>query len=138
MVMEKCTLEVTTAMENMDTVMSFVEEHSQCIENDKITQQLMIIAEELTLNVFNYAYDGRQGEFILSITHEPEHRWVVMEFRDRGKAYNPLSRLDPDVGVPISERKIGGLGILISKRLTDEQSYVRENGQNVLTVKKNY
>lgn len=136
--MEKHTLEVTVAIENMGAVMAFIEEHTAFIDNPKVARQLIIVVEELSLNVFNYAYDCKQGKFALSIANDPTRRRVTMEFCDSGKPYNPLLWDDPSVNIPLSERKIGGLGIFMSKKLTDEQSYVREGGQNILTVVKNY
>jgi len=135
---EQHTLEVSVAIENMAAVMAFIEEHTASIENPKIARDLAVVVEELSLNVFNYAYDGQQGNFALSIWCDTERRKVTMEFRDSGKPFNPLLLADPDLDAPISERKIGGFGVMLSKKLTDEQRYVRENGRNVLTVVKNY
>ena len=35
--------------------------------------------------------------------------------KDKGTAFNPLEKEDPDLGASVSERKIGGLGIYIVK-----------------------
>lgn len=136
--MEKHRLEVTVAIENMAAVMAFIEEHTALIGNPKLAYNLAMVVEELSLNVFNYAYDGRQGNFSLSIINDTEQRKVIMEFCDDGKPYNPLLLGEPDVNTHISKRQIGGLGIMMAKKLTDQQHYVRENGQNILTVVKNY
>jgi len=98
---------------------------------------LLIVGEELAVNVFKYAYDAT-GSFALTIDVDPDARKVSMEFRDSGREYNPLDKPDPDTGASISERQIGGLGIMFSKRLSDEQCYVRESGENVFTVVKSY
>jgi anti-sigma regulatory factor (Ser/Thr protein kinase) len=136
--MEKHTLEVAASMENMNAVMAFMEEHTKFIENLKTSYHLAIVTEELATNIFNYAYDGRAGKLAFSISNDPERRRVIMEFRDSGKEYNPLLQEDPDITGHVSERKIGGLGIMMAKKLSDEQGYVREGGQNVLTVIKKY
>jgi anti-sigma regulatory factor (Ser/Thr protein kinase) len=134
----KHTLEVTVAIENMDKVMAFIEEHTTHIPNPKVAGQLVMVVEELALNVFNYAYDGQSGFFSLSIETFPEQACVVMEFRDRGKEFNPLSQAEPDVSLPIDKREVGGLGIMLSKKLTDTQNYIRDGGENVFTVTKKY
>lgn len=136
--MEKHTLEVTVAIENMETVMAFIDKHTASIGNPKLARNLAMVVEELSLNVFSYAYDGREGNFSLSIINDAERRKVTMEFSDSGKPYNPLLVSEPDIHASLPERPIGGLGVMISKKLTDEQHYVRENGHNILTVIKNY
>lgn len=136
--MEKYTFEATAAIENMEAVMAFIEERTASIDNPRIARNLAMVVEELSLNVFNYAYDGVRGKFSLSIAIDRERRRVVMEFCDVGKPFNPLLQQAPDLDLPLSEREIGGLGIVLSRKLTDEQSYVREDGKNILTVVKYY
>jgi anti-sigma regulatory factor (Ser/Thr protein kinase) len=134
----KHTLEVTTAIENMSKVIAFAEENTKFLENRKAARQLAIVTEELAVNIFNYAYGGQRGKFTFSITNDHKERRIIMEFRDSGSEFNPLLREEPDITKDIFKREIGGLGIMMSKKLTDEQHYVRENGQNVLTVIKKY
>jgi serine/threonine-protein kinase RsbW len=45
---------------------------------------------------------------------------------------------DPDVTADVDERKIGGLGVFLIKKLKDEVRYRRENNRNILnlTIKK--
>jgi anti-sigma regulatory factor (Ser/Thr protein kinase) len=42
----------------------------------------------------------------------------------------------PDVSLGVEERPIGGLGILLVRKIMDTVSYSRENDQNVLTMSK--
>lgn len=136
--MEMCNygMEVLTKANNMERVMSFVELCVKDIGSPKASHQLALVGEEVAMNIFSYAYGDTPGTFFLKIKLCPEHRKVSMEFRDRGKPYNPLMHTEPDLDVHISERNIGGLGIMLSKKLTDSQSYKYENGQNVLLVEK--
>ena len=48
--------------------------------------------------------------------------------------YNPLLQDDPDVNMPLKDRKIGGFGVFLAKKMSDELTYRRENRQNILTV----
>ena len=63
---------------------------------------------------------------------------VTLRFRDRGIPYDPLARQDPDITTPAEERQIGGLGILMTKKLMDEVRYEYRDGQNILTLKKKF
>ena len=51
-----------------------------------------------------------------------------------GKKYNPLKNKNPDITSDLKDRKIGGLGVFLAKKLSDKISYAYENGKNVLTV----
>jgi anti-sigma regulatory factor (Ser/Thr protein kinase) len=135
---EKYTLEVAAAVENMAAVMAFAEEHIASVGDPKTARQLATVAEEASLNVFKYAYDGRQGMFALDICLDSQNRKIIMEFSDSGKPFNPLLRDGVNVNLPVSQREIGGMGITLIKNFTDEQRYVRENGRNILTVAKYY
>ena len=59
-----------------------------------------------------------------------------MTFIDDGIPYDPLAKADPDIGVPIEERPIGGMGIFMVKKLADMITYKRYSNRNFLTVGK--
>lgn len=59
-------------------------------------------------------------------------------FSDSGVPFDPLKREDPDVTLPADERPVGGLGIMMVKKLMDSVGYERKDGRNVLTVLKNF
>ena len=71
---------------------------------------------------------------MISVTVDGETAGI--EFRDRGIPFDPLARPDPDVTLSAEERGIGGLGIYMVKKTMDEVLYRRENGENVLTIRK--
>ena len=62
---------------------------------------------------------------------------VTITFIDRGVPYDPLAKEDPDVTLSAQERKIGGLGIFMTKKAMDDVSYEYKDGQNILTLIKN-
>ena len=59
-----------------------------------------------------------------------------MTFCDEGSPYDPLGRTDPDLTLDAEERQIGGLGILMVKKLMDEVIYEYRDGKNCLTMRK--
>ena len=60
---------------------------------------------------------------------------VAMTFIDDGKAFDPTSEVaEPDIGVALEERKIGGLGMFMVKKMSKSLSYRREDGKNILSV----
>lgn len=110
--------------------------HKACNEwniNEELTNKIDMCGEEIFANIAFYAYpEGVNGtiETQLSLSNEN----LILEFKDSGIEYNPLERPDPDINLPPEERPIGGLGIFMTKKMTDDISYKRENNSNILTL----
>jgi serine/threonine-protein kinase RsbW len=96
---------------------------------------LQIVVEELVTNVIHYG-GVPPGEPACSVILTAGAGELVIVIRDRGAAYNPLLREDPDVTLPADKRPIGGLGVHFCKKLTDAQEYRRDDGWNVLTLRR--
>lgn len=69
------------------------------------------------------------------ITDDPKQ--MVIHFIDFGTPYNPLQKEDPDITLSAERRQIGGLGILMVKKIMDHLSYRYVGRKNILTLKKN-
>ena len=69
---------------------------------------------------------------------DKEKKEAVITFRDKGVAFNPLEKQDPDVTQSAEERQIGGLGTYIVKKTMDEVKYERTDEENVLTIRKKF
>jgi anti-sigma regulatory factor (Ser/Thr protein kinase) len=61
---------------------------------------------------------------------------VNIDFIDDGAPYDPLSHADPDITLAADERPIGGLGLLMVKKMATSVSYRRDRGRNILGVAK--
>ncbi len=104
----------------------------------KILFQLNLALDELLTNTITYGYpEGGEHEIRLRLVPEGEKE-LLIEIRDDGLAFNPLEVKAPDLKQDIEERPIGGLGIHLVRQMLDEIEYRRENGHNVLLMKKKY
>ena len=102
---------------------------------DKDLFALQIIVEELVTNVIDYG-GVPAGEEAARVELSSENGGLVICIADRGKAYNPLLREDPDTTLPAEERPIGGLGVHFCKKLTEAQHYEYRDGRNILTLRR--
>ena len=92
---------------------------------------MIVAAEEIFSNIAQYAYkDNGKVDIITAI----ENGYYTITFKDSGKHYNPLKHKDMDLSLPPEERPIGGLGIILIKKMTDLQSYSYANQQNIFKV----
>ena len=70
----------------------------------------------------------------VEVSDEPVQ--VRITFIDHGKPYDPLAKEDPDVTLSADDRPVGGLGIFLVRKTMDSMEYRRENGFNILTIRK--
>lgn len=135
MSVKELTLEAKVA--NLQQVLDFVDENLTSMRCPmKILMQIDVAVEEIFVNVASYAYTPNTGSVTIRMDLQEKPRAVVITFIDSGIPYNPLAKEDPDVSLSAEERSIGGLGIFMVKKTMDEVSYRRENGENILTIRK--
>ena len=96
---------------------------------------LRLAAEEVVSNIIRYGYRDREEHQIrVQIAFDLDA--LTVEIRDNGKPFNPLQHPEPDLGIPTEDRDPGGLGIFLVRQVMDQVEYVREQGSNVLIMKK--
>ena len=128
-------LKLEATQENAAVVSAFVEEQLEdCPMRDAM--KLSVAVEELYVNVASYAYAPRTGPVEIR-TDITEHS-AEITFIDSGRPYNPLEKPDPDITLSAEDRPIGGLGIYMVKKSMDAMTYRYENGQNIVTIRKNF
>ncbi len=95
--------------------------------------ELELVMEEVLVNIFKYAYGGKEpGEVTISCSEDGGN--LVMDVVDSGVPFDPLTASDPDITAGVDERPVGGLGIYLIKKLMDKVKYRREEGRNRLTL----
>ena len=132
--MEKIVL--PAELENLESMIAFIRNGAETHGFDrKQINQILVAAEEPLMNVISYAYPDNTGN--VEITYDiEEDKGFVVEIIDWGIPFDPLSLSDPDVNAPMEDREVGGLGIYMMRKIMDEVSYRREQGQNILTLVK--
>ncbi len=133
--MEELTLEART--ENLEKALAFIDERLEAQDcPPKVQMQIDVAAEEMFVNVANYAYAPNVGD--VTLRFEVRDGAAVITFIDRGVPYDPLAKPDPDVTLPAEERPIGGLGIYMVKKSMDSVAYEYKDGQNIFTMQKGW
>ena len=99
----------------------------------KIKNQIGIAVDEVFSNICRYAYYPSIGSVTVRIAIDNN---INIEFEDSGMAHDPFSADTPDISLSVEERKVGGLGIFMLKKLMDSVEYRREENKNILLIKK--
>jgi sigma-B regulation protein RsbU (phosphoserine phosphatase) len=98
-----------------------------------VGQRLGIILDELLNNSISYGFEDPTGHEIDLHIHADKHH-LTLKVSDDGVPFNPFTLSDPDVTLSIEERKIGGLGVMLVREMSDSHDYERQSGRNIITL----
>ena len=131
------TITLPAVVKNIGTITAFIEDELDKLDCPiKPKTQISIAVDEVIANVAMYAYAPGTGDVTVHFDFDEADRMAVITITDDGMPFNPMEKEDPDVGLPAEERGIGGLGIFLVKKTMDGMDYRRENGKNVLCIRK--
>jgi len=90
-----------------------------------------IIMDEIVSNIVRCS-----GARLFSMRFSHCPNGLEMRFSDDGQAFDPTTEIAaPDLDVPVSEQKPGGLGMFMVRKMSRSVAYERTgDGRNVLTV----
>jgi anti-sigma regulatory factor (Ser/Thr protein kinase) len=129
------TIKVPAKIESLHQCMDFVASCAQKQGLDsRSINRIELATDEALVNIFNYAYSDCGGDVEISCMIDHNAMFVI-EITDSGVPFNVLDAPDPDIAADIEQRKIGGLGIFMIKKIMDDVQYRRESGKNYLTLK---
>ena len=97
--------------------------------------EINLALEELFTNIISYGYSD-DDEHWVRFTLSYKNGTITMEIEDDGMPFNPIDAEEPDIKSPIEDRKIGGLGIHLTKKIMDEMIHRRKADKNILILKK--
>ena len=135
-------LTVDAEIEELERVLDFISEYiSELGCSMALEMKINVACEEIFVNIAHYAYKKispeLHGKACISLSLDETGENIQIMFRDKGIAYNPLEKSDPDVSLSAEERDIGGLGIFMVKKSMDSVLYERDGDENVLVLVKN-
>lgn len=121
-------LRVMAVLENLEAVQQFFLGNGQI--SDSLKKRLCLAVEEIFVNICSYAYAGCCGDVEIFMTISDQ---ILVEIRDRGKAFDPREQM-VDVAAYDINTQVGGLGRLIAFELADQVDYEYSCGSNILTL----
>lgn len=115
-----------------DAVEAFGEAHGLPA---KVRYQIRLVLDELLTNTITYGYP-EDGAHDIAVSMSQEGSRLRFLLTDDARPFDPLTAKVPDVGAPISDRPIGGLGIHLVRAIMDRVAYERVGGTNRLLLEK--
>ena len=121
------------SLDNLDALTAFVEECGRSVDlAERTKSRLLLATEEAFVNICSHAYPDEAGEAEVDCASEGD--CLVLQISDWGIPFDILSLPPPDTTTGIMERPVGGLGIHFIRTLSDDVSYRREQGRNILRM----
>ncbi|MBN2640295.1 MAG: SpoIIE family protein phosphatase [Victivallales bacterium] len=130
-------LTLSAEVEELPKLQNYLEQ--VCARNhlgEDIENHLQIIAEEVFINIVNYAYEDKEGGVSVLFRYDPEIQSAQLVFTDSGIPYDPQMVSAPDLSEDSGDRQPGGLGIFLIKELVDSMDYQRKDDRNILVLTK--
>ena len=127
-------LTLPAVVESIPRAIGFVTDELNSLQCPKM--QIVVAIDELLGNIAKFAYGSAAEDVTVRFRAMQDGDTVEITFIDRGRPFNPLEADDPDVTLEARKRKVGGLGIFLVKKTMDEVEYERENGCNILRIRK--
>ncbi|HXQ33334.1 MAG TPA: ATP-binding protein [Anaerolineales bacterium] len=99
----------------------------------KEVYNIQLATDEAASNIIEHAYEGVSNG-VLELSCGIQGSAIVIVLVDHGEPFDPSEIPMPDLKADLSERKIGGLGIFLMRKLMDEVRYDSQPGKNSNTL----
>jgi len=99
----------------------------------KEVYSIQLATDEAASNIIEHAYEGINNG-VLEISCGMQGSAIKIVLVDHGEPFDPSEVPMPDLKADLSERKIGGLGIFLMRKLMDEVHYDSQPGKNSNTL----
>ena len=120
-------------IDNYDELCSWIEKtRAEWNISKELANKIDICVEEVFANILHYAYSDKVGMFEVEFKKTEDN--IILEFQDEGVVFNPLDKPDPNLHLPPEKKAHGGLGIYLTKKMSNDVVYKRENNKNILTI----
>ncbi len=130
-------IRITNNLDEIATLAEFIEElGAELSLSMETTMHINLALEEAVSNIIMYAYPQEEAHEIILKTTSGENQLIFL-LTDNGLSFDPTSAPEVNLDIPAEERQIGGLGIFLIRRIMNEVTYQRLDGENHLIMKKN-
>ncbi|MEK7441063.1 MAG: ATP-binding protein, partial [Chloroflexota bacterium] len=126
--MSESRLSVTARYDRIKQICSFVVDAANVAGLDESsTFQCQIAVDEACTNIIEHGYEGEdKGRIDVICNTTPGV--LKIELLDQALPFDLDKVPEPELGAPLEDMKIGGLGIYFMKKMMDDVSFSRENG----------
>ena len=104
--------------------------------NQKDISEIRLAVDEAYTNIIKHAYKNSPTQKVdIEIGSDDEQLWISL--MDKGNSFDPNSYREPDLMKRIKEKKRGGMGVYLIRKLMDQVQYNRKGKTNEIRMVKN-
>lgn len=121
---------------NLVDIRNFVNEILSHHFNAEIEIHHMVLAvDEVCANLMIHSHNCNPKEKI-ELFIDVQNEEVIFEIKDTGNGFNLKNYQEPTIKEIIVEKKKGGLGLMLVKRIMDKVEFIKIDKNNVCRLKK--
>ncbi|MFN1835823.1 ATP-binding protein [Balneola sp. MJW-20] len=130
-------LRVDASTEHLAQVRDFVAAHaSEMGLSGKDISDIRLAVDEAYTNIIKHAYRNQSSNPVeIEIGHNSTELWISLI--DQGDSFNPSEYKEPDILQRIKDKKRGGMGVYLIRKLMDNVQYNTKGKTNEIRMVKN-
>jgi serine/threonine-protein kinase RsbW len=129
-------LEVEARIANLEVIDAFIEDAVARLGAEGEAYRVQLAVNEACTNIIQYAYGGDTNQPIRIACSKADGDLVV-RIKDEGERFEPDSVPAPDTESGVLERKPGGLGIFLMRKMMHDVEFIfHYGGHNELIMKR--
>lgn len=132
----KYKITVKASTEHLSKVRDFVAEHAAAFGFDQQeVADIRLAVDEAYTNIIKHAYQNNPDEWVdIELGYDNSTFWVTL--LDTGVSFDPSNYKRPDICKKIKEKKRGGVGVYLIRKLMDDVEYQANDTFNTIRMTK--
>lgn len=132
----KHTMSVEASTKHLAKVRNFVAKHAtECGFKKQDVADIRLAVDEAYTNIIKHSYKYDENKSVdIELGYNGNEFWVSL--LDTGEAFDPSNYSEPDVRQQIKNKKRGGVGVYLIKKLMDDVRYTNKGSTNVIRMTK--
>lgn len=129
------TLTLDASLDALAAISDFIVEQARAVGLDEYAVwEVQLAVDEAATNVIQHSYARAHGP--ITISTDLVNGAFQITICDQGRPFDPARVPEPDLVSPLEERKTGGLGLYLMRKLMDSVEFRFEDGENILVLTK--
>ena len=125
----------SATLDSLSLIREFIRDSTKLVGLDKSkTYKLCLAVDEIVTNIINYGYlRSKIVNGIIDVIISSDNNLLTVVLEDSATPFNPFEIILPgekELALPLEDRSVGGLGIMLAKENVDKFMYSYENGKN--------
>jgi serine/threonine-protein kinase RsbW len=105
---------------------------------EKEMNALILAVDEVCANLIIHSHNCNPEEYIELTVDILNNSEIIFEIVDRGIGFNINEYQEPSLNEIVNQRRKGGMGLMLVKRIMDEIELVRGKKENIYRLLKRY